>query len=49
MSNSQTRDRSLKLPKMDKKASDKSSYLKEIFLFNSLTNELKVLDTVYIR
>ena len=49
MSNSKTRNKSLQLPKMDKKASNKSSYLKAICLFNSLPNDLKVLETVSLR
>ena len=43
-STSNTRNKSLQIPKMDKRVSDKNSYISAIKLYNNLPKELKTLN-----
>ena len=43
-STSNTRNKSIQIPKMDKRVSDKNSYISAIKLFNNLPKELKTLN-----
>ena len=44
MSTNNTRNKSLKISKMDKRVSDQNSYILAVELYNSLPKELKTLN-----